>query len=511
MVQGQLLGAGKTLADAVFTPASPLGDRLFRNDLTVRADGTRTLRFTDVTEASGIDVRDLRHGRRRRRLRQRRLVDLYLHRPRAARSLLRNNGDGTFADVTAKTGVGDPGGWGVSAAFVDYDRDGWLDLFVGNYVDYRIEARHRLPDRDRAARLLRARQLSRAARPPLSQPRRRHVRGRVGARRWSAARYGPALGVSTADFDGDGWLDIYVANDGEPNQLWINQRERHVRGQRRSWPAPRSTATAAPRPAWAIDAGDFDNDGDEDLFVTNWLAQMNILYVNDGRRRVRGPQGPPRGSGRRACPRPASAPRGSTTTTTAGSTCWPSTAACRRIEAQARAGDPFPLPERDQLFRNLGDGRFEDVSAAGRARSSSVTDVGRGAAFGDVDNDGDTDVVVGDDGRPRQLLVNNVGNRNHWLGLRLVGRRRPRDMLGARVGVVRPDGTHAVAARARRRQLCLGQRPARLVGLGTEAPAALRVRVQWPDGTSADYPSVPANRWTTLTQGQAAATDGASR
>ena len=180
------------------------------------------------------------------------------------------------------------------------------------------------------------------------------------------------------------------------------------------------------------------------------------------------------------------------------------------IEAQARANDPFPLKMRDQLYRNLGNGRFEDVSEQAGAVFRRE-DVGRGAAFGDIDNDGDQDVVVGVAAGRAKLLVNNVGNRNHWLGLRLAGRTPPRDMLGARVGVTLPNGTTLWRRARSDGSYASANDPRVLVGLGTEAPAALRVRVQWPDGTSADYPSVPADRWTTLTLGQSAATDGASR
>ena len=143
--------------------------------------------------------------------------------------LLHNNGNGTFTDVTKTAGAGDPGGWGVSAAFFDYDRDGWLDLFVGNYLIYSL-------DGDVQCLSVTGR---RDYCPPNSyraQPSHLyHNRGNgtfedVTAQALVGGAYGPALGVSTADFNGDGWIDLYVANDGQPNQLWINQHERHVQG-----------------------------------------------------------------------------------------------------------------------------------------------------------------------------------------------------------------------------------------------------------------------------------------
>ncbi|MCY4119651.1 MAG: VCBS repeat-containing protein, partial [Acidobacteria bacterium] len=138
LVQGQMLGAGKSLDDALIPPSPdvprPLSDRLYRNDLEVDADGGRTLRFTDVTDGSGLDVRSYGMGVAAGDFDNDGWVDLYRTRL-GANQLFRNNGDGTFRDISRRAGVGDAG-WGVSASFLDIDRDGWLDLYVGNYVVY---------------------------------------------------------------------------------------------------------------------------------------------------------------------------------------------------------------------------------------------------------------------------------------------------------------------------------------------------------------------------------------
>jgi hypothetical protein len=178
------------------------------------------------------------------------------------------------------------------------------------------------------------------------------------------------------------------------------------------------------------------------------------------------------------------------------------------IEALARAKDPFPLKMQNQLYRNLGNGRFEDVSSRGGA-AFRLAEVGRGAAFGDLDNDGDTDVVVGNASGPIRLLINTIGTKNHWLGLRLVGAgpagsKAPpeagRDMLGARVEVRRKDGT-TLPRRARSDgSYASASDPRVLVGLGT-SQAVPSVRVQWPSGRVEAWPEVAIDRYTTLKEG----------
>jgi hypothetical protein len=175
----------------------------------------------------------------------------------------------------------------------------------------------------------------------------------------------------------------------------------------------------------------------------------------------------------------------------------------QRIDTLARTGDPLPLRQRKQLFHNLGNGRFDEVSAAAGDVFQRL-DVGRGAAFGDLDNDGDTDVIVGNNNGSAQVLLNTTGARNHWIGLRLAGRGpgkgAVRDMLGARVEITR-SGSPSRWRRARADgSFASANDPRVLVGLGGSTTPP-RVRVTWPDGALEEWRDVPIDRYTTLVAG----------
>lgn len=497
-VQGQMLGAGKTLKDALIPPREaqlPLRGRLYRNELAVHADRTRTLRFTDVTAESGINARGYGMGAATGDVNNDGCVDLYVTNV-GPNQLFRNNCDGTFTDISRPSGVADVG-WGVSAAFFDYNRDGWLDLYVGNYVEYSVEndisctsvtgGRDYCPPR-----------VYRAQPDRLYRNQGNGTFIDVTAKALVGGQFGPALGVSTADFDGDGWIDIYVANDGAANQLWINQRN----GTFQNTALLAGVAFSADGRAEAsmgVDAGDFNNDGSEDLFVTNLAGETNALYVNDGT----GMFEDRRASAGLAVPSLPS---------TGFGTAWIDfdndgwldilTVNGTIVRHQGRpAHDAFPYDQRKQLFRNSGDGRFEDVSDRGGA-VFRLSDVGRGAAFGDIDNDGDVDVLVANANGPARLLLNHVGRQHHWLGLRLVGgAQTPRDMLGARVAIQRSDGVTLWRRARADGSYASANDPRVLAGLGASA-AMPRVRVFWPSGRIDEWPDVPIDRWTTLRERQ---------
>ena len=472
------------------------GGQLFRNDLDVRPDGTRVVQFSNVTNAAGITAAEYGMGAAAGDFDNDGCVDLYVT-ALGENQLYRNRCDGTFTLVRT-AGIADRG-WSVSSAFLDFDRDGWLDLFVGHYLNWDPSLNTPCfgPSGKRvycapAVYLAQQSQLYRNNRDGTF----RNVTSSAGM----AAQFGPALGVATADFNGDGWIDIYVANDGQENQLWMNQRD----GTFRDLALISGAAWSDPGKAKAgmgVDAGDADDDGDEDVFVTNLSGEGHDLYVNDGTGNF-DPRSAAAGLKHPSLP------------FTGFGTAWLDAdndgwldlltvnGTVQRIDALVRENDPMPLRQRKQLFRNLGNGRFDDLTSRAGAVFERA-DVGRGAAFGDIDNDGDTDVVVGNNNGGAQLLLNTVGERNHWIGLRLVSpgqTGRPRDMVGARVTIVR-NGQPARTRRAHADgSYASSNDPRVLVGLGSSSERP-HVRVSWPDGRVEEWADAPIDRYTTLAEG----------
>ena len=505
VVQGRMLGPDGAPDPATVPPEGrPPGDRLYRNDLAVHADGTRTLRFTDVTAGSGLDGRSYGMGVAAGDIDNDGRVDLY-RTALGPNQLFRNNGDGTFTDVTGPAGVGDPR-WSVSASFADLDRDGRLDLYVGNYLDHRLDAPQpecftRAGERDYCGPSAFA-----AVPDRLYRNRGDGTFVDVTAAAGVAREVGAALGVAAFDADGDGWTDVYVANDGEPNLLWINGRDgTFANGALLAGAALNDDGRT--EGSMGVDAGDFDGDGDEDLFMTHLTRETNTLYVNDGfglfeDRTVTVGLGAP------------------SLAYTGFGTAWldfdndgwldlltvngavqasHQRFVMRRPDAPAGTDGPLALHQPNQLFRNLGNGRFDEVT--GRAGPGfGLSEVSRGAAFGDVDNDGDMDVLVTNNNGRARLLINEVGRRNRWIGLRLVGGAGGRDMPGVRVGVFRGDGPPLWRRARADGSYASANDPRVLVGLG-RAAAVRRVRVVWPSGREEDWTDLPVDRWLTLEEG----------
>jgi len=496
LTQGGMLGPGKTLADAILpVPEGPLTDRLFRNDLSVNPDGSRSLRFTDVTEAAGVHAAGYGMGAAAADYDNDGWTDLYVLNY-GPNQLLHNNGDGTFSDVTAKAGAGDSR-WSVSASFADIDADGWLDLFVANYVDFNF-ANHRQCFTQTSAPSY--------CGPSVYAPQPDRLLRNLGNGRFDdvtvtaglSQEYGSGLGVVAADFNGDGHVDIYVANDGKPNQLWINLGDGRFRNDAVIAGAAVNMDGVA-EAGMGVDAADIDGDGDLDLILTHLARETNTVYVNDGKGWFED----------RSIVTGLGAP---SVADTGFGTAWfdydndglldllAVNGAVDVIENQLRAGEAYPLRQKNKLYRNAGGAslRFEDVSAQGGA-ALALSEVSRGAAFGDIDNDGDTDVVIVNNGGPARLLRNEVGNRNAWLGLRLVDA-HGRDALGARVRVETADGRVLWRWARSDGSYASANDPRVLVGLG-DARGVRSVTVRWPTGEGERWRDVASGRYTVLRQG----------
>ncbi len=481
-VQGQMFD-GK--------PDPALTGRLFRNDLQRRADGSRALHFVDVTDASGIRTAGYGMGVASADFDNDGWADLYVTNL-GKNQLFRNNGNGSFTDVSQRSGT-DLGGWSVSASFFDFDRDGWLDLFVGNYLAWSVAADVSCPALsgapDYCAPQVYQAQQGRLFRNQGNGTYRDVTTSTIGT------EFGPALGSITSDLDGDGWLDLYVANDGQENQMWINQHNGRFRNQALLAGVALNGSGKA-EASMGIDAGDFDNDGDEDIVITNQTGEGITLYVNTG-------------SGVFDDWGMSSELRQASLSYTGFGAAWIDVdndgwldlltvnGDVRRDRGQTDAGNPYA--QHPQLFWNTGKGRFDDATSRGGTALASKH-VGRGAAFGDIDNDGDVDVVVGNNNGRLQLLINEIGNHNHWLGVRLVGAAAPRDMLGSRIAVVRKQGATLWRRARADGSYASANDPRVLVGLGTSSEFS-HVEVTWPSGRTERFASARADQWNVLKEG----------
>jgi len=491
-VQGRVLAPGKTVDDAVVPVKHPvpLTDRLYRNDLQVEPDGTRSLRFTDVTASMGHASLEYGIGVATGDFDNDGWTDLFVTNF-GPNKLLRNNGDGSFEDVTESSGLAEDR-WSSSSAFLDLNRDGWLDLYVANYLD------HKLAKRSHCLSPTGARDY---CDPDVYNPDSDSLflnRGdgtfeNVSAQSQVDGVERTGLGVVTADFDNDGWPDLYIANDGMPNQLLMNNRDGTFRDDT-LLAGCAVNAEGVQEASMGVDAADFDNDGDEDIFLTHYSKETNTLYLNDGTALF----------------------DDATQAAGLGSPSWYFTSFGTRfldldndslLDLLVVSGavtffansSTSSLAQSNQLFRSIDGRRFEEVTANAGA-SFHVKETSRGAAFGDLDNDGDTDVVVFNNSEPSRLLINQAGSKSNWLGLRLVGKAVARDMLGTRVELRQPDGPVQWRRVRTDGSFASANDPRLLFGLADRTlPAA--ARVTWPSGLVETFPELAVGQYRTLIEG----------
>jgi hypothetical protein len=501
LVQGDMMGRGKTLDDALFEPQHPLPltDRLYRNDTEPGEDGSPVIRFTDVTAAAGLDSTHYGMGAATGDFDNDGWVDIYVANF-GPNQLLRNRGDGTFEDVTTTSGVGDTR-WSVAASFFDYDGDGWLDLFAANYVDFTYSL-HKVCTRAAGAIDYCGPRAYDGQPDRLFRNRGDGTFEDVSVTAGVNAAYGGGLGTVVADFDQDGLPDIYVANDLSANQLWINQGDGTFIDDS-LFSGSAVNRHGQPEASMGLAAEDFDNDGDIDLFMAHLLAETNTLFVNQGKGLFQD----------KTLEHGLATPSWNFTSFGTGWFDYDNDSLLdllvvngdvKAVEELIQARDPYPLHQTNQLFHAIGDGNYEEVTAEAGA-VFELSEVSRGAAFGDIDNDGDTDVVVVNNAGPVRLLVNQTPNPGHWVGLRLIGKETPRDMIGARVELQR-TGLPTLEKRVHSDSSFASASDLRVhFGLG-DSTAISAVVVTWPSGLKERFPGVESGRYQDLVEGSGEAT-----
>lgn len=348
--------------------------------------------------------------------------------------LYHNNGDGTFTDVTVKAGVQNLGRWGSSAAWFDYDNDGHLDLAIANYVDWSPEHNFYCGDHGPGMRSYCHPDDFNGEPPTLYHNNGDGMFTDVSKSSGLAGKPSNGLGIVTFDYDNDGWQDIFIANDHMPNSLFHNNRN----GTFSEVGYLAGVAVSGEgqfEAGMGVDAADISGNGRMDLIVTHLDMQLARLYQNLG--------------------------GGTFDDTTLQSKIGYATyhmsgfgtrfmdydndgrrdlfmANGHVLDNIERYHEDTHYAEPKLMFRNLGNGIFENVSAQ-LGPDFQLPRVSRGAAIADFDNDGDLDILVSNNGEAPQLLRNDGGNANHWLEILLIGTKSNRDGVGARLKVVAGD------------------------------------------------------------------------
>ncbi len=468
LIQGAPLDGAKPPSGVV------LGNRLFRNELVPSGQ----LRFIDVTAESRAG--HVAHGMGAATADYDGDGDVDLYVTNFGSNVLYRNDGGRFTDVTRASGVDDDR-WSSSAAFLDYDRDSDPDLFVLNYVDFTVLGNKRC----QAATGEPDYCTPKAYRPVAARLFRNEGAGRfsdVSTASGVNSAFGPGLGVTCGDFNADGWVDIYVANDSSANLLWINQRNGTFKESALAAGAAYAEDGLA-RAGMGVSAGDYDNDGDDDLFVVNLTREGATLYRNDG-----------------GGFQDASLPLGLKPLTfayTGFGTEWIDydndgwldlfIANGAVTVMESLRGQPWPFLQRNLLLRNDLGKRFLDMTDLA-GLGFTTPGVSRGAAFGDIDNDGDIDIVINNNHGSARLLINKSQSEKATFHVEHFP-----FVQGAAVIVALSDG-RKLTRRAHTDSSYLSASDPR-VHFGIGAARVESVTVRWLDGTEERWDRPPGPRF----------------
>jgi enediyne biosynthesis protein E4 len=451
--------------------------------------------FTNVVSGSGFDVSLYGMGVAAGDYDNDGLDDLYVTAIEGDR-LFHNDGNFKFRDVTKPSGIQNAN-FGTSAAWLDYDRDGRLDLFVANYVQWSLEKDVYCSLDGKAKTYCTPESYQGVA----SKLFRNTGGGRfqdVSRKAGVADPASKSLGVAVLDFDSDGWPDIFVANDTQPNKLYRNNHDGTFAETGVAAGVAFSEDGVA-RGAMGVDAIDYDRSGRPHLLVGNFSNQMLALYRNEG-------------NGLFIDVAPASSVGRVSLLSLAFAVFFMDYdldglpdifAANGHIEeAIGRVQPKVQFKQIPHMFRNLGGGRFDSVGPS-LGPAFNVAQVARGAAYGDFDRDGDLDLLITNNDGPARLLRNDGGNRNHWLTIRTQGVKANRDGIGAVVRVETADGVSVQTVHSGS-SYCSQSDLAVTFGLGKNT-AARSVQIDWPSGTKDRIANVAGDRIVPIQEGTGAA------
>jgi hypothetical protein len=453
---------------------------LYRNN----RDGT----FTDITSASGLGVEMYGMGVAVADYDNDGKEDVYITALEGDR-LFHNEGGARFRDVTKASGIHNAR-FGTSAAWLDYDRDGKVDLFVANYVQWTPQA-DLWCSLDGATKSYCTPESYKGTAAQLYHNLGGGKFEDAGQKAKLADPTSKSLGVAVLDYNGDGWPDLFVANDTQPNKLYRNNKDGTFTEEGMAAGVAFGEDGVA-RGAMGVDAGDYDRSGRSHLLVGNFSNQMLGLYHNEGT-----------GLFVDEAPR-STVGRASLLTLTFGAFFFDYDldglldifAANGHIEEEIERVQPkVRYQQPPLLFRNLDKGKFENATPSmGPAFNRPI--VARGAAYGDYDRDGDLDILISANSGPATLFRNDGGNRNHWLSVRTAGARSNRDGLGAVVRVESASGKQWSTVRSGS-SYCSQSDLAVTFGLGKDT-VIQALEIEWPSGAKQKFTHLPANRRLTI-------------